>query len=657
MTEESVTVMLQPGDDTETILEKVRTANTQQINMIVPPGTKALQTLGGFTMLRKACDITGLNVIVYSADEKTCDMAKVCRFEVVRLEPEARPGEVAAPSEEAPRIVVSTRPPEPEPRVGVGPAVVGEAAGPVVSEERLQELTDEDLALFEALESMSHDEDVELRAEDFVRGASEPFTQARPRVAEEPVREEGAGEPAVWQQVLAPVGRFLAGALANLYIGVVKLFLSIAARFQPKREAVAEAGAPAAVTPRVRTEEEMVLRRSEIRRYYGWTLLGVAAFVAFLLAVYFLSLPRPVVVLTPREKDAREMDLSLTVVMQDSFSAEGAKVSTEGGTVAIPAKAVVVEFSGEASAQVTGEAWISDATATGTVVFTNLTAYAVAVPAGTSISGGGTTFHTLEEITVPASSFIGSGAYVGKAAVGVAADTPGSAGNVEPWTLMNIEGNLSSVLLVVNEVATKGGAEHQATIVTAEDQDRLRQQLITDLEEKAYAEFQSQVGDLEVLSGTMEIETVEEEFNHAAGSEAKTLVLTARVRASALASSPGLLDQALAEAVSDEIGGEKAGQQVGVITHGAVEAVQPVQGVDSAWTYQVHARVPLHNVIDEELKDEIRRALRGLTYDEAFELLAGYSDRIAGSSITPVLGRLPGSASRIRVVDINEIGR
>ena len=142
MSEESITVVLKPEDDTEAILEKVRMAGVQQVNLIVPPGTRALQMLGGFTMLRKACDITGIDVTIYSTDEKTCDMAKVCRFDVVRLEQEGRPPEARPPVEELPRIVVSTRPPEPD-RTMVAPAPVAEAPGagrPTGVDERLRGL-------------------------------------------------------------------------------------------------------------------------------------------------------------------------------------------------------------------------------------------------------------------------------------------------------------------------------------------------------------------------------------------------------------------------------------------------------------------------------------------------------------------------------------
>jgi len=289
----------------------------------------------------------------------------------------------------------------------------------------------------------------------------------------------------------------------------------------------------------------------------------------------------------------------------------------------------------------------------GTVVFANRVEYEVFVPAGTRVSGGGATFHTTADLAVPASHFWGSDAYVSTAAVGIEADQPGSAGNVDAWAITTIEGDLSWLLNAVNEEPTSGGSERKATIITLEDQERLRQKLVTQLQVQAYSELQAKIAKLEVLSGSLEIATVEETFSAAVGEEATAITLTARVRASALATTPGLFRQAVDKAVMDKLGGQKAGQQIGGITHGAMVPVAPVGG-GSSWTYRTHATVIIVNKIDSKLQADIRGALRGLTYKEAQEKLGSYRDRIAGWAISPVLGRLPRVASRIRVVDISE---
>jgi len=655
MPEESVTIVLKPEDDTETILEKIRTAGVQQVNLIVPPGTKALQMLGGFTMLRKACDITGIDVTIYSIDEKTCDMAKVCRFDVVRLEPEGRPQEVRPVAEELPRIVVSTRPPQPAREMAAPGPTAGALAAekPAPMDERLRGLSDDDMALFDALESMSGGEDVVLGPETFGRPAGAAATAAA-EVGEEPaaVPERRPRKTSPLANILSP----LTSALGNLYIAVVGVFLKAASKRvgNERKGAAAEAPAGAAVAPLVPAEEDVHVLRAQKRRYYIWGLVGVVAFTLFILALYAFSIPRTVVSLTPLQAPPQEIDLALTLELTKTVSPDGAKVAPgEGGTVAIPAQAEQVELSGRATGQATGEAMVAEQAAEGPVIFSNLTGYDVYIPVGTRVSGGGATFHTTQDVTLAASDFWGSDAHVETLEVWIQADQPGSAGNVDAWTIGTIEGDLAGVLTVVNEVATSGGLERKGTIVTAGDLEKLRQKLVTGLREQAYSDLQKKIGKLEVLSGTLEIETVEETFSHAVGAEATTITLTARVRASALASAPGLLNQAIDKAVLDKLGGQKTGQQIAKIAHGEMIPVAPT-GTGSAWTYRTHATVSVVNSIDPKLQAEIRQALRGCTYAEARQKLEKYRDRIASYAISPVLGRLPRPASRIRVEDISQ---
>lgn len=647
MSEETVTVTLLPEDDNEAILEKVRRAKGKKINLIVPSGNRALQTLGGFTMLRKACDITGIDVTVYSTDERTCDLARVCRFEVVRVDQEVRPREVVPPPE-LPRIVVSTRPPEP---AGVG-------APPVVEEEVGREeavpagLSEADLALFEDLESMSRTEDVELRREAFARPtpAPAPVVEAvalpeRPAVP----RERPRRKPSPLGFLLEP----LAGALANIYIAVVSLFLRVASRFQPRAKAgVVAEEAPAVAAPRAPTVEERRLLRQRKLRYYLISLLATFGFTLLLIALYFFSLPQVTVALTPLQAEEQKMDIVLTIALTDTLAPKGVQVvpRVEGGEVSISAKAVQVELEGSEAISTTGETWIAEGTATGMVVFVNVTGYGINVPAGTRLSGGGATFRTTQDVWVPGSDFRGEDAYLGKGRVSIIAEVPGSAGNVPAGAIGVIEGNLSCCLTVENSEATTGGSERLASTVTAEDQARLREHLLSALRQEAYSELQAKVSGLEVLSGTLQIETLEETFSQSVGGEAKTLVLRAKVRASALASVPALLGKAVETAVEQRMGGQKAGQEIGTVTYGPLEAMGP--GPGNTWTYRTVATVPILNRIDEGLKAEIAGRLRGKSYQEARRILESYRDRIADYAISPVLDFLP-SLGGIQVVDIS----
>lgn len=645
MPEDSVTVMILPEDDTETILEKVRQVGAKKVSLIVPPGTRSLQTLGGFTMLRKACDITGIEVTVYSEDEKTRDMATVCRFDVVSLDQDVRPR--PAPPPEEPRIVVSTRPPAP---VGPGEALPAAAAVPTEARTRAAgELSADDLALFDALESMSLDEDIELRPGDLGRpapaaaAAPAPARPAPPPRTERPAKKK-TSKASPLRVILDP----LANAVASIYIAVVGLFLRVAQRSMQKELPEAEE-APAGLAPQVQTEEEARALRLRKLRYALWGLVGVVGATILIVGIYALSQPRVFVTLTPREAETREMDLTLNIVLTDTGDL-GDGLNTDG---AIVAQQVQVELTGTASLPATGLTTIPEGTATGAVIFVNVTGYAVNVPAGTQVTvpGGGVIFHTTQDVWLPGSDFRGPDAYLGKAQVNIVADTPGSAGNVAASSISVIQGDLSGVLTVENAESTSGGSERQTAVVTTEDHDRLRQQLVEGLHTQAYNQLQSQLSGLQVLSGTLQVETLEETFNYGVGSEATVVILSARVRASALASAPGAFSRAIEQEVMTQVPPQQ-GQALGKLQTSAVEAA-PGVGINT-WTYRTHVRVPIVNTITPQLKSEVLASLRGKPYEQAGKVMARYEDRIAAFAISPMVGRLP-IIGGIEVVDSTAI--
>lgn len=654
MSDDSVTIPLLPEDDTETILEKVRRSGAKKVNLIVPPGTRSLQMLGGFTMLRKACDLTGIEITVYSTDEKTVDMAKVCRFEVVRLDQETRPREVPPPEEELPRILVTPRPPEPIGVAAAAPVAAPAAtAGPPGLAERLGDLSADDLALFDALETMSMTEDVELRPEVLRRpaapaAAAPPPERAAPPRREAPPRERPARKkPSLLQTILSP----LSSALSNIVSAILGLFLNIAARVTQRKAAAAPAAAaPATPAARARSDEERRLLRNLKWRYYLGAGIGVLGFTLLLILVYTLSQPTVIVSLTPKEAEARMMDLALTIVMTDTLR-PGAKAAVEGDRVIIQARPVQVEMSDQATRPATGYAIIADSPANGVVVLTNPNCdAAVFVPANTRVATpSGITFHTTQDVWVPGRVPVGTAASVGIAPVSIVADVPGSAGNIDVGQITVLDDPSGGCLRVINEMPTMGGSEHEATIVTPEDMEALRQQLIDGLKEEAYAELQRQVGTMEVLSGTLEIVVVQEEFSHQVGEEAANLTLSAKVRAQALVSVPGVLDEAVKKAAEKGLGGEKAGRKLGEITHGPLTGTQV--GVNT-WTYHTSARVPLLTVIDDALKAEIASTLSGKTPREAALAMEKYRDRIASFAISPVIDGVIGS---VQVVDASQV--
>lgn len=118
--------------------------------------------------------------------------------------------------------------------------------------------------------------------------------------------------------------------------------------------------------------------------------------------------------------------------------------------------------------------------ASGSVVFSNWNTVVVEVPAGTVVAAGETLFVTAETIQVPNGLF-GLPILAGEASVGVVADEPGPAGNVEAGAIDTIvTDSVRNFLrgfpnnperLVVNPDPTAGGAENRQAEITQEDVD------------------------------------------------------------------------------------------------------------------------------------------------------------------------------------------
>ena len=148
------------------------------------------------------------------------------------------------------------------------------------------------------------------------------------------------------------------------------------------------------------------------------------------------------------------------------------------------------------SIQSTGETVLPHEAAEGMLRFTNLSAPAVDVPAGTvvltlSASTLPIRFATIEAIRVSAG--VGSNAFVRARAL-----LPGVAGNLPPASLTAFEGPLGLSLRVTNLAGTRGGADLPTAAPTDADRQKLHDRLLKALETQARQHLleQFQAGDV-----------------------------------------------------------------------------------------------------------------------------------------------------------------
>ncbi len=194
---------------------------------------------------------------------------------------------------------------------------------------------------------------------------------------------------------------------------------------------------------------------------------GVAAYV---------MLPSATVVVTPRAEDLVLPELTITADPTVGEPNADARV--------IPSEGMTSEARADDTFPATGKR-VEETASKGVVRFSNLDFLRTNnVPAGSIVStNAGVRFRTLATITVPKADLVGLTVFPGRKNVGVSAIEPGTAGNVEPNTIVIVpKGEDPQALKVVNPDATSGGTHEEFPKVTQEDVDSAVSELTKRLE-------------------------------------------------------------------------------------------------------------------------------------------------------------------------------
>ena len=199
----------------------------------------------------------------------------------------------------------------------------------------------------------------------------------------------------------------------------------------------------------------------------------------------------------------------------------------------IPATAVYVEIEGNAQIATSGQKDIPSSRAAGKVVFVNQLSQPVRIPSGTAVRTSAFTtairFVTMADVEVP-------GNFGAQVEVPIEAVDVGVGGNVQANLINEVEGVAALAVRVSNPGPTTGGGVRQVPAVTQADRDRLHAALLQQLQQRALAQLQSQLGEQEAIPpeslGVAEV--LDETFDRFVGEEAPALGLQMRVQVSAL---------------------------------------------------------------------------------------------------------------------------
>jgi hypothetical protein len=333
-------------------------------------------------------------------------------------------------------------------------------------------------------------------------------------------------------------------------------------------------------------------------------LLLFLLFFALVLGLAALVVPQAQVTLVPY-REVVKVDLELR--------ADPEVEKPNLADLTIPARIVQADVEQTGQIPTVSKKDAPDAPATGTVTFINQAATPFEILPGAVVrTSTGTTIRFKTVTTATLAANIGA-----TAQAEVEALEPGPVGNVPAATINEVEtAALRGKVRVTNERPTQGGGVKQVGVVTRADMDRLKAQMLQQLQQRAYVELQTQLGEQEFLPPeSMTIEIMSEVYDQFLDSEADVLGLTMRIFASGTAVDEANAKLLAYQALKAEIPATYELQSE-EITFGLSDEVR-IDG--RSVVVGATASAPL--VVDVD-RGAVRSAVAGLTVGEAEQALA-----------------------------------
>jgi hypothetical protein len=279
----------------------------------------------------------------------------------------------------------------------------------------------------------------------------------------------------------------------------------------------------------------------------------------------------------------------------------------------IPARVVEAQVEETGEIATVNKRDAPDAPAIGTVTFINQAAAPLEILPGAVVrTSAGTTVRFRTVTTTTLAAAIGA-----TAEAQIEALEPGPVGNVPALTINVVEtAALRGKVRVTNEGPTQGGGVRQVGVVTRADMDRLKAQLLQQLQQRAYLELQGLLGEQEFLPPeSMTVEILSEVYDQFLDAEADLLHLQMRILASGTAVDRANANLLAYEALKDQIPVtyELESEE---ITFSLGEQVR-IDG--RAVLLDATASAPLVADVD---RGAVRSAIAGLKVDEAVQVLA-----------------------------------
>ncbi len=267
--------------------------------------------------------------------------------------------------------------------------------------------------------------------------------------------------------------------------------------------------------------------------------------------------------------------------------------------------------SASASIPTTGERFVPDGTASGTLLLTNPSLVAVTIPAGTiAYAADGFEYATTADVDVPAADPYGSQTF-GSASIEVQATAPGADGNAEAET---IYGQWDSGVFYTNREPIAGGTMKRIATVSDADRSALQETVTSDLAARAPQALAAQVTSGATLAPDSEQRSNPTfQFDHAVGDDASTLQVTATMTISAQVYDPASMRQQAETELNRRL---QAAAGDGQIIASSVNVSQPQPlGSSDASGYAIVAQASAQRVVDQAALDALSSDSSGASVD------------------------------------------
>jgi hypothetical protein len=522
---ESALVPISPDDSIESIATRIRGEGATHVQLLVPDGTAALQSLGGFQRLLQKLAADHVSLLLISSDEQTLNAARLSQIETVgvqgaRVSMPSKRG--VASNEGAATDRYATRSFRADP-IDRRDAEFLDALDQVPADDRPLDLRDQDADLYAALDDLSDtfqqddaarrpagraDSGRDISADDDFAAAldewsdldatnmhTRPSARPEPDLDLEPRRFNAADFDLAEDDSRGRSGRRATGAQR--------------ARAEAK---LATAGGATARRPSASTssrlrdydqdeDEDLTPRRGRSRALIP---LLIALAIALALAIWFLS-SRVTITVAPPASAASEHPFTSEIIPLVQLG-ENSNAAVQAVPVSAGAEAVV-------TGQVQNETLSPSGTAMGELTIINTIGSAVPIPKGSEFIGKNSAgqevrFSIDNDVTVPgatsSSSLTGSSTTYGQIVVGVTARSPGSASNVDinSITQLLIPGQQPIVSqnsnFIFQNAAIGGGSEQPQRIVTEADVQAILGQALTTLYGNGIQALRGQIDEAKV---------------------------------------------------------------------------------------------------------------------------------------------------------------